>query len=79
MSWTTNSHDMTFLIIDGSGSWHGIDSAGGYEWSTDPATPYDRWIQYDPHDYYDYVQAAGCENPSGESIVFTNCRNALGL
>ena len=79
MSWTANSHYMYFLIIDGTGSWHGLDSGAGYEWSTNPPTPYDRWYEYDPHYYTGWVQAGGCENPSGLPTVYVNCRHAKSV
>ena len=79
LSWTSNTHDMNFLVIDGSGRWHDFDAFSQYEWNTIPATPYDRWMQYDPHQFYDYVQAAGCANIVGDSTVWVNCRNAGGL
>ncbi|HEY5694165.1 MAG TPA: hypothetical protein VIR14_06620 [Gaiellaceae bacterium] len=68
MSWTSGTHDMNFVVIDNGGSWHIFDAfADGFYWT--PGSTYDRYIYYTG-------SGGGCENPTGLSTVYVNCRNA---
>lgn len=52
MSWSVNTHDMSFIAIHNDGSWHGF----GHPWY-DP----DHEVRF-PSDTYN---RGGCQNPSG--------------
>jgi surfactin synthase thioesterase subunit len=74
LSWTSDTHDMHFTLIANDGTWYNSSAFAGYEYGTN--TPYDRWIEYfGDGEIPSGVAAAGCQNPSGLSTVFTNCRN----
>jgi hypothetical protein len=70
MSWTPNSQNMYFLIIDYGGSWHSYwalpdaDQVSGY---------WDRKI-----DYIGFIRG-GCQNPANGGTPYVNCRNASTL
>ena len=62
MSWTTGSHDMTFILVRRSDyGWSGFRAYA--------ADGYDQYIYYQVADY----TAGGCQNPAGLSTVWVNC------
>jgi hypothetical protein len=79
LSWDSSSnHDMNFSWISNNGSWYNVSAEGaGLEYS--PPSFYDRKISYDDSLFSVGVAQAGCENPAGDSTVYTNCRNATSL
>jgi hypothetical protein len=77
LSWTSGTHDMHFTLIANNGTWYNYSAFSGSEWGTD--TPYDRYIEYFGGQIPSGVAQAGCQNPSGLSTVWVNCRNALTL
>lgn len=63
MSWSSCSHNMTFIQVTTGGSWDGATAY--YSNGCDQEI----MVQYpDQHNNY------GCQNPSGESTVYVNCR-----
>lgn len=70
---------MNFLIIANSGTWYTISAFSQNEWSINPPSPYDRYMYYYQSGWPTGVAQAGCQNPSGDSTVYANCRNASGL
>jgi hypothetical protein len=78
LSWTSGTHDMNFSWIANNGSWTNLSAfmVGG-EYA--PGSTYDRWAGYTPNFVTSGVAQAGCQNPSGLSTVFTNCRNAENI
>ncbi len=67
-SWTDHTHDMYFLEIESSGTWH---SLWVQVYGAVLTSSWDRWIPYGG------FARAGCQNPGGYSTVWVNCRNAL--
>jgi hypothetical protein len=75
VSWTSNTHDMNFSFIGNNGSWTNLSvHTWGTEWTSGSA--YDEYLPYGNAAVPSGVAKAGCQNPSGLSTVFTNCRNA---
>lgn len=66
---------MNFSLIANNGSWSNYSAEiHGIEYM--PGTYYDRITPYNANALQSGVAQAGCQNPSGLSTVWTNCRNA---
>lgn len=80
LSWDSSSnHDMHFTLIGNNGTWYNSSAFGAHEYGTNPPTPYDRYEEYFAQvggSIPSGVAMAGCQNPAGDSTVWTNCRNA---
>lgn len=80
LSWDSSSnHDMHFSLIANNGSWDNFSAQGTPGSEFNPPSPYDRYVTYGDYAMTSGVAKAGCQNPSGLSTVFTNCRNAASL
>jgi len=77
-SWTSGTHDMHFSFIGDNGSWTNISVfIFGTDFSS--GSTYDQYVIYNNDAVAGGTAKAGCQNPSGDSTVFTNCRNASSL
>jgi hypothetical protein len=77
MSWTSGSHYMYWLFISNDGSWHQDSTNVFGSYYPNGGGPYDLILTYGPLWVNHGVAQAGCQNPSGLSTVWVNCRNAL--
>jgi hypothetical protein len=82
MSWSSSpSHYMNFIYLHTDGSWEISQITPGTPGRCNPSADHDCYYFHGyghPHDAYGYsTEQFGCQNPSGQSQAYVNCKVSL--